>query len=87
MRASLAWCVPGCYDNKRGCNRTIRLQPRKLGRIDGAPCLEGGSLLFFYRRSLMALLSASYPGLLSRANMLRLYASTPGWLKGFTPSM
>ena len=35
----------------------------------------------------MALEASSYPGLSSRANMLFLYASTPGWSKGLTPSM
>ncbi len=29
----------------------------------------------------------SKPGLLSSANIFFLYASTPGWSKGFTPNM
>lgn len=32
----------------------------------------------FYKRSFIALLSASYPGFSSNANMFFLYASTPG---------
>ena len=40
-----------------------------------------------YKRALMALLSASYPGLSSKANIFFLYASTPGWSNGLTPSI
>ena len=47
------------------------------------------SLLYdlgYYSLAWIAFDSSSYPGLFSKANIFFLYASTPGWLNGFTPS-
>ena len=44
-------------------------------------------VLNYLSLALMAAEASSYPGLSKRANIFFLYASTPGWLKGFTPKI
>ena len=46
---------------------------------------QGEDRSYSARRALMALVCSSKPGFSRRANMFFLYASTPGWLNGFTP--
>lgn len=44
------------------------------------------NFLYNYKRASKSFFLSSKPGLPSNANIFCLYASTPGWLNGFTPN-